>query len=96
MNLNVTLEFACYTQYGVYMYLCIYGKTSGPTITQRHSHVTAFCGRVIFYSNIKATTNFILPRNTTPEQPLAIIFTHHYTHHKLTQPLPNLAHLHHI
>lgn len=33
MNLNVTLEFACYTQYGVYMYLFIYGKTSGPTIT---------------------------------------------------------------
>lgn len=26
MNLNVTLEFACYTQYGVYMYLFIYGK----------------------------------------------------------------------
>lgn len=50
MNLNVTLEFACYTQYGVYMYLFIYGKTSGPTITQRHSHVTAFCGRVIFYT----------------------------------------------
>ena len=55
MNLNVTLEFACYTQYGEYMYLCIYGKTSGPTITptsklvtQRHSHVTANCGRVIF------------------------------------------------
>lgn len=33
MNLNVTLEFACYTQYGVYMYLFIYGKPSGPTIT---------------------------------------------------------------
>ena len=33
MNLNVTLEFACYTQYGEYMYLFIYGKTSGPTIT---------------------------------------------------------------
>lgn len=48
MNLNVTLEFACYTQYGEYMYLFIYGKTSGSTITQRHSHVTANCGRVIF------------------------------------------------
>ena len=34
MNLNVTLEFACYTQYGVYVYLCIYGKTLGPTITK--------------------------------------------------------------
>lgn len=33
MNLNVTLEFACYTQYVEYMYLCIYGKTLGPTIT---------------------------------------------------------------
>lgn len=33
MNLNVTLEFACYTQYGEYMYTFIYGKTSGPTIT---------------------------------------------------------------
>lgn len=43
MNLNVTLEFACYTQYGVYVYIFIYGKTSGPTIT-------AFCGRVIFYT----------------------------------------------
>lgn len=41
MNLNVTLEFACYTQYGEYMYLFIYGKTSGPTIT-------AFCGKAIF------------------------------------------------
>ena len=54
MNLNVTLEFACYTQYGVYMYLFIYGKTLGPTITQRHSHVTAFCGRVIF-----STKNYV-------------------------------------
>ena len=35
MNLNVTLEFACYTQYGVYMYIFIYGKTSGPTITPK-------------------------------------------------------------
>ncbi len=35
MNLNVTLEFACYTQYGVYMYLFIYGKTLGPTITKK-------------------------------------------------------------
>lgn len=44
MNLNVTLEFACYTQYGVYMYLFIYGKTLGPTIT-------ANCGRTIFTKN---------------------------------------------
>lgn len=29
MNLNVTLEFACYTQYGVYMYIFIYGKLQG-------------------------------------------------------------------
>lgn len=29
MNLNVTLEFACYTQYGEYMYLFIYGKLQG-------------------------------------------------------------------
>lgn len=43
MNLNVTLEFACYTQYGVYMYIFIYGKASGPTIT-------AFCGKAIFYT----------------------------------------------
>lgn len=43
MNLNVTLEFACYTQYGEYMYLFIYRKTLKPTIT-------AFCGRVIFYT----------------------------------------------
>lgn len=35
MNLNVTLEFACYTQYGVYMKIYIYGKTSGPTITKK-------------------------------------------------------------
>ena len=41
MNLNVTLEFACYTQYGEYMYIFIYGKTLGPTIT-------AFCGKAIF------------------------------------------------
>lgn len=47
MNLNVTLEFACYTQYGVYMYLCIYGKTLGPTIT-------AFCGKAIF-----STKNYV-------------------------------------
>lgn len=33
MNLNVTLEFACYTQYVEYVYLFIYGKTLGPTIT---------------------------------------------------------------
>ena len=63
MNLNVTLEFACYTQYGVYMYLFIYGKTLGPTITpkkskvcliiiftaQKQSHnITTLCGKVIF------------------------------------------------
>lgn len=29
MNLNVTLEFACYTQYGVYVYILIYGKLQG-------------------------------------------------------------------
>lgn len=29
MNLNVTLEFACYTQYGEYMYVFIYGKLQG-------------------------------------------------------------------
>lgn len=46
MNLNVTLEFACYTQYGVYMYLFIYGKTSGPTIT-------AFCGKAMFQPKIE-------------------------------------------
>ena len=39
MNLNVTLEFACYTQYGVYMYIFIYGKTSGPTITKNKNKV---------------------------------------------------------
>lgn len=76
MNLNVTLEFACYTQYGVYMYIFIYGKASGPTIpkpkqnqTQTKNQnkkkpkqkkkkqkqsliipITAFCGRVIFYT----------------------------------------------
>lgn len=37
MNLNVTLEFACYTQYGVYMKIYIYRKTLKPTITQRRS-----------------------------------------------------------
>ena len=47
MNLNVTLEFACYTQYGVYMYLCIYGKALKPTIT-------AFCGKAIF-----STKNYV-------------------------------------
>ena len=47
MNLNVTLEFACYTQYGVYVYIFIYGKTSGPTIT-------AFCGKAIF-----STKNYV-------------------------------------
>lgn len=42
MNLNVTLEFACYTQYGVHMYLFIYGKTSGPTITPQKKQTTMF------------------------------------------------------
>lgn len=40
MNLNVTLEFACYTQYGVYMYIFIYGKASGPTITKKKKKKT--------------------------------------------------------
>lgn len=52
MNLNVTLEFACYTQYGVYMYLCIYGKTSGPTIT-------ANCGRTIYATKNHVTVSYI-------------------------------------
>lgn len=29
MNLNVTLEFACYTQYGVYMYISYMEKLQG-------------------------------------------------------------------
>lgn len=45
MNLNVTLEFACYTQYGVYMYIFIYAKASGPTITPKKSKV---CLIIIF------------------------------------------------
>ena len=81
MNLNVTLEFACYTQYGVYMYLCIYGKTLGPTITpqknrqpcliiifttQKQSHnTTTLCGKAIF---------------VITKQSLIIIC---HTHHKL-------------
>lgn len=47
MNLNVTLEFACYTQYGVYMYLFIYREFLKPTIT-------AFCGKAIF-----STKNYV-------------------------------------
>lgn len=50
----------------------------------------------ILHQRVSKTTNFILPRNTTPEQPLAIIFTHHHTHHKLAQQLLNLIHLHHL
>lgn len=64
MNLNVTLEFACYTQYGEYMYLFIYGKTLGPTITppkkskvcliiifttqKQSQNTTTLCGKAIF------------------------------------------------
>lgn len=48
LNLDDTLDM---------VYICmfsIYGKTSGPTITQRHSHVTAFCGKAIF-----STKNYV-------------------------------------
>lgn len=54
MNLNVTLEFACYTQYGVYMYIFIYGKIQGLLLQKQKQSliipITAFCGRVIFYT----------------------------------------------
>ena len=48
LNLDDTLDM---------VYICmfsIYRKTSGPTITQRHSHVTAFCGKAIF-----STKNYV-------------------------------------
>lgn len=62
MNLNVTLEFACYTQYGVYVYIFIYGKLQGLLLpkkskvcliiiftTQKQSHnITTLCGKAIF------------------------------------------------
>lgn len=60
MNLNVTLEFACYTQYGVYMYIFIYGKLQGLLLP----HFA-----VKLYSALKTTlsnsyyTNSILLRN---------------------------------
>lgn len=78
MNLNVTLEFACYTQYVEYMYLCIYGKTLGPTIT-------AFCGRAMFQPKIEQPKLYFTTK-AKPSSPnkhqlkytLTINFRNHY------------------
>lgn len=53
MNLNVTLEFACYTQYGVYVYIFIYGKLQDLLLPNVIATLPHFA--VKLYSALKTT-----------------------------------------
>lgn len=90
MNLNVTLEFACYTQYGVYMYIFIYGKTSGPTITPKKKQ-SMFNN--YFYTtknnNYKTLPHFAVKQYSLLLNKVQLLFTTLTA--KLTQPLLNLV-----